>query len=124
MDEIREKMQRAAQARREAESASKELLQEKSRRRLLKLAETKCRTGFIGALELLEEYFGHLWCHGEHQADLSPNQAVWLDIYKRCRTAILDNGNKQSRALRGEFAQYTVEWNGYRTEFLVRNEED
>lgn len=86
---------------------------ESSRRRLLKILETKFKTSFIGALSQFEESFGHLWGHHKNDEDLTPDELHWKQIWESVRTNVLNNGNNQIRATHNELANHTITWNRY-----------
>lgn len=93
-----------------------------SKRRLINILEKKFKTCYIGALAKFEETFGHLWGHGQTE-DLTPEQQEWKELWYDVRTAILNNGNNQARAAMDEISQYTMTWDKYKVEFLVKKEQ-
>lgn len=92
---------------------------EQSRKRLLRILEKKLTTAFIGAISKFETYFGPLWGHGKDEGDLTRAEAEWREIWNVCRTAVLNNGNNQLRAVQSELVQYTATWNRYETNLPV-----
>ena len=48
----------------------------------------------------------------------------WKEAWNEARTKILDLGNSNSRASQSEIAQYTISWNRYVTNFIIKNEDD
>lgn len=92
---------------------------EESKKRLAKIVETKLKTSFIGALSHFEEEFGFLWGHGQEE-DLTEEQEFMREIWERTRTAVLNNGNNQIRALKSEVANHSIEWQRYRMELPVK----
>ncbi len=92
---------------------------DESKKRLAKIVETKLKTAFIGALSHFEEEFGFLWGH-EQQGDLTEEQEFMREIWERTRTAVLNNGNNQIRAVKSEVANHSIEWQRYRMELPVK----
>ena len=83
--------------------------------------EKKVKTTMIGALASFEKEFGSLWGHDAEK--LSDEEQYWLDRWDDVRTEILNNGNNQIRAAMEEIAQYTLTWNRYQTDFIVKKQE-
>jgi hypothetical protein len=94
---------------------------EQSRIRLGKIIERKLTTTFIGDLARIELYFGALWGHGKTDSQRSEAERAWFARYEQLRQDILDNGNKQARALRAELTQYDVKWNRVETRLTPLN---
>ena len=92
---------------------------EESKRRLAKIVETKLKTAFIGALSHFEQEFGFLWGH-EQQGALTEEQEFMKELWERTRTAVLNNGNNQIRAVRSEVANHNVEWQRYRMDLPMK----
>ena len=92
---------------------------DESKRRLARIVETKLKTSFIGALSHFEQEFGFLWGHGQ-QGDLTEEQEFMKEIWDRTRTAVLNNGNNQIRAVKSEIANHSIEWQRYRAELPVK----
>ena len=97
------------------------IYKENSRKRLLKNLEKKFKTTMIGALARFEENFGELWGHGAES--LTEEQAAWRKIWEETRTEILNNGNNQLRGAQDEIAHYTMSWDRYHTEFIIRKKD-
>lgn len=107
-----------------------------SKKRLLKILETKLKTSFIGSLSAFEETFGFLW--GAEKVSLTEEQEKLIEILDRhgfderyfdnlwqmARMQVLNNGNNQIRAVRQEMEQHTINWERYRVTFPVLNETD
>jgi hypothetical protein len=89
---------------------------ENSKERLGKIITTKIRTSFIGALSQFEENFGFLWGHGNNEV-LTEEEAIMQEVWERTRTAVLNNGNNQIRAVKNEIECNTVHWDRYTMEF-------
>lgn len=89
-----------------------------SKKKLAKICETKCKTGFIGALSQFEEFFGELWGHKDSHS-LTPEQQAWKEIWNECRTAVLNNGNNQIRAINNEIQQYDITWRRHERQLPV-----
>lgn len=94
-----------------------------SKKRLMENITRKFKTTMIGALSHFEKEFGHLWAHGDPLEYLTPDQKEWRDIWEDVRTAILNNGNNQLRATLDEIAQYTMTWDRYQTQFIIKKQE-
>jgi hypothetical protein len=92
---------------------------EDSKRRLAKIVETKIKTSFIGALSHFEQEFGFLWGHDKTEG-LTEEQEFMREIWDRTRTAVLNNGNNQIRAIKSEVANHSVEWQRYRADMPVK----
>ena len=74
----------------------------------------------IGALAAFENNFGTLWGHG--QEELTDDQKQFRKIWEETRTEILNNGNSQLRIAQEEIAQYTMTWNRYHVDFVIKPE--
>jgi hypothetical protein len=83
--------------------------------RLARILAKKLNTSFIGAISRFEQFFGHLWGHGQSEADCTPEQLMTRETWEKCRREILDNGNQQKRAVAQELQMYDVTWNRYET---------
>ena len=95
-----------------------------SKKRLLNVVKKKFDTTTIGSLAIIEEFFGELWGHGIHYNELTEEELEWKEAWNEARTKILDLGNSNLRASQSEIAQYTISWNRYVTNFIVKNEDD
>lgn len=109
---------------------------EQSRKRLQKIAATKIRTTFIGSLSEFEKSFGFLW--GLSGEGLTAEQSKLLSVlddagfgieffreaWDNARTAVLNNGNNQMRALDQEISQYSMTWNRYHMTLPVKGQKD
>ena len=107
-----------------AKAAREERYLEQSRRRLDKIVSTKVRTAFIGALAAFEAEFGFLWGHDSEDDQLTEEQREMREVWERARTAVLNNGNTQLRAVRNEIANQTVKWNRYHMGFQVSRKDN
>ena len=92
-----------------------------SRKKLSNIAQKKITTSFIGALNVFELAFGHLWGHGE-KGPLTPEQEEYKKLWTHVRTEILNNGNNQIRNLLTEISQYTVTWERHSYNFNVKQD--
>lgn len=97
---------------------STEKFLKQSKERLEKIAETKLKTSFIGALNQFEIEFGHLW--GLNSTQPTPEQQEMRKKWDRVRTSVLNNGNNQIRNLKKELEYYDIKWNRYHVEFKTR----
>jgi len=93
-----------------------------SKKRLITNIEKKFKTLMIGALAAFEESFGEVWGHGNWPENPTEEQKIWRDEWEKVRTKILNSGNNQLRAALDEIAQYTMTWNRYRTEFIIKQD--
>lgn len=128
-----EEMNRICQ---ERKRVGQERYAEESRKRLAKIAATKIRTTFIGALAEVEKVFGFLWGvqpqfmtedqlkMKESLEALGFDEAYFAKQWEEARTAILNNGNNQARALDQEILQYSMTWNRYRMTIPVMTPQD
>lgn len=106
-----------------AKIASEEMFLERSRKRLDTIVSTKIRTAFIGALAAFEDEFGFLWGHNVSSETLTDEQESMRNLWENVRTAVLNNGNAQLRAVKNEIANHVIKWNRYRTDFIIRTED-
>lgn len=90
-----------------------------SKKKLMETINKRMKTTMIGALDSFEKAFGHLWGHGLHESELTEEQKEFRKIWEETRAEVLDKGNNQLRASMGELANYTMQWNRYRMEFVV-----
>lgn len=93
---------------------------EESKKKIQKIISTKMRTCFVGGLSSVEHFFGSIWGHNSTDP-LTPEQEKMKEIWEECRTAILNNGNTQLRALESELLQYTINWNRYQKNLKPEN---
>ena len=74
----------------------------------------------IGAISACEDVFGFLWGHDKPLEDKTDDEkqmyALWLEL----RTTILDKGNVQKRSALEEVANYTITFNKYKTDFIIK----
>jgi len=114
VDNLEQLMRKVVEQRHKTEDeVFKKRYNESSKKRLLKILETKFKTSFIGALSSFEESFGHLWGHHKDEADLTPEELEWKKIWDSVRTNVLNNGNNQIRATHNELVNHTITWNRY-----------
>ncbi len=93
-----------------------------SKTRLLNNLKKKFDTTTIGSLAIFEEEFGFLWGHGKPYSQLNEDEKDWREVWSRARTYILDLGNSNLRASQSEISQYTLTWNRYVTNFVIKND--
>lgn len=108
------------QLREEIKKKNQESYKENSKKRLINNIDKKFKTTMIGSLAVFEKYFGKLWGHGEHT--LTEEQKEFRQLWDEARTDILNNGNTQMRIAQEEIAQYTMTWNRYKTEFIIKKD--
>ena len=106
------------------QDAKKSKFKDSSKKRLLNNIKKKFDTTTIGSLAIIEEFFGELWGHGIDYNELTEEELEWREIWEEARTKILDLGNSNLRASQSEISQYTISWNRYVTNFIVKNEDD
>jgi hypothetical protein len=124
MDQMYDKLRRAAEARQLEAPARKQRLAEKSKENLQETIERNFKTTFIGNISAIEESgFGKLWGHGKRNIDRTAEERKWFAIWQELRAKILDNGNNQARAVLNELKQYFVNWQGYKLDLLVKDKE-
>ena len=95
-----------------------EKFKEVSKNRLKELAIKKMKTCFIGSIAKFEEFFSFLWHTDE--GELTEEQKYMLELWEKCRTEVLNNGNNQLRALLKEIDNQTIEWNRYKITLPVK----
>lgn len=98
---------------------SRQNYKEASRKKLSKNIETKINTTMIGALDIIERYFGSIWGEGKPMSERTTQELEWLARKDQLRTDILNNGNNQKRAAIAEINQYEVEWKRHHVELPV-----
>lgn len=93
-----------------------------SKKRLMTNITKKFQTTMIGALAAFEAEFGHLW---GLNSDKPPTEEEneWLEVWKDVRSAILDNGNGNLRACLDEISQYSITWDRYKIDFIVKKDD-
>ncbi len=84
---------------------------EESRKRLMKIIQTKLRTAFICPLSKFEQYFGELIGYKKSDNELSLTELKLRKLFESFRNDVLNNGNNQIRALEKELTEYTIKWN-------------
>lgn len=113
-EDIQQKMYRVNKSRKADVEYNKTIYREKSRKRLSTILEKKMKTSFIGALSQFEQYFGRLWGHGKQEEELTDNELKFRKVWEDTRTAILNNGNNQLRAVQNEISEYSISWNRHK----------
>lgn len=94
-----------------------------SRRQLRDAMQKKVKTSAIGALSYFEKHFGHLWGHGKEEEELSELEIQWDEIWQDCRTEVLDNEGRQSKAVKNELFNYDVVWKPHTTKIVPREDQ-
>ncbi len=92
-----------------------------SKRQLIRHVSTKIKTTMIGALDSFEKGFGYLWGHTKELEELTPEESEMRELWEEIRTEVLDKGNGQLRGAQDEISQYTLKWNKFHTEFLIKD---
>lgn len=81
---------------------------------------TKLKTTMIGSLDKFEQTFGYLWGHGKDESDLTPDEKHFRQMWFDTRTEVLNNGNNQIRAAESEIDQYSVKFNKFKYDFVIK----
>ncbi len=103
-----------AKAQRAGHRANEGQIKQESLERLRRIANRKFRTCFIFPIAEFETVFGlALWGHGLPDDQLTDEQRVNRDRWEQVRTAILNNGNTQKRALEAELDLHDIKFRGY-----------
>lgn len=108
----------------QARKVNEERSQLYSKKRLVNTVKKKIQTTMIGAVAACEQYFGELWGHGKSPEELNEGEIFWRDRWEELRNEILNKGNTQLRAALEEISLYTLDFNKYRADFIVRKEQD
>ena len=93
-----------------------------SKEQLKRAIDTKINTTMIGSLSRFEKLFGYLWGDRRPVSELNQEEAEFREDWELVRSQILDNGNDQKRAAFQEIDQYTVKWNKFKTDFIIRRD--
>lgn len=117
----RNDMARIVEARKRA---NEERAANHSRSQLTRHIEVKMKTTMIGALAKFEENFGSLWGHGLDDSQLTETQRQYKELWNLTRTEILNNGNNQLRAAKDEINCYTIRFNKFETQFLIKDSQE
>jgi hypothetical protein len=104
----------------DARKANNEKFKNESKRRLTKNVEKKFKTTMIGALASFENVFGELWGLGKEEDNLNNEELYWKDKWDIARNQVLNNGNSQLRAAIEEITEYSMSWNRYKTDFIIK----
>lgn len=81
----------------------------------------KLMTTMIGALDAFEKQFGELWGWEKQYEDLTDTELEFNNKWEQARSDILDNGHSQISAILNELDSYNIEWNGYQTNFTIKD---
>jgi len=98
---------------------NEERYSQNSKTRLLKNIEKKFQTAMIGTLARCEEKFGFLWGFNQDKK-LTKDQIEFQTLWEDLRTEILNHCNSQARAAMEEMSQYSISWNKYKTDFIIK----
>ncbi len=102
-----------------AKRSNEDKYKNNSKKRLIANLTKKFEICIIGSLATCEDGFGKLWGHkSDRNRDLKEQE--WYDIWQEVRTNILNNGHKQLRAALNEIAEYTMTWDRYKAEFIIK----
>lgn len=104
-----------------AKKANLERRQNNSKEQMKKAISAKLKTTMIGSLAKFEENFGYLWGHGKN--DKTKNELEFAKLWDLVRTEVLNNGNNQLRAAMQEIDNYTITFDGFKTEFIMQRKE-
>lgn len=113
-----EKIAYMAKMNKEDQAAIKRKYYVESRDRLQTIVTKKIQTAMIGALDMFEIEFGHLWDHGKKFNELSDEKKRIRKKWQRARSDILTKGNDQIRAIEKELKEYTVRWDRHQYIFV------
>lgn len=94
-----------------------------SKKQLMNNLQKKIKTTMIGALSSFEAGFGNLWGHGLPTEELTETQKENRELWEEVRTEVLNKGNNQLRAAMDEIAQYTLQWNRFSMDLVVKPKE-
>lgn len=130
MEDGFEAMSKIMQERKEQTKKNQAKFLEDSKNRFARIAAKKIKTSFIGAIAEFEKNFGYLWGKNppltEEQVQIlqalieaGVDQEFFKIIWDTTRTAVLNNGNNQSRGLEQEIANYSMTWDRYRLNLPV-----
>lgn len=92
-----------------------------SKKRLMQNIEKKFKTSMIGTLARCEEHLGFLWGY-ESDKPLTDEQKQYKILWENLRTEILNHCNSQLRMTLEEVMQYTISWNQYKTDFIIKKD--
>ena len=106
------------------ENRKREKFDNASKKRLKKIAKTKVKTSFIGALDAFEKGFGHLWGHDLDDEECTDEQNEMYEIWDEVRNKVLDKGNDQLRSLIEEIDNHDVHWLRHQVEFRMQENYD
>lgn len=91
-----------------------------SQNRLSRMVSKKMQTAMIGNIAACEEIFGFLWGQDKLPEDRNDAEKEMYNLWSELRTAILDKSNIQARSAVEELANYTISFNKYKTDFIIR----
>lgn len=69
-------------------------------------SEAAIRTTMVGAIESIENNFGHLWNHGA--LPVTEQQKEFLEVFTQVRKEIFGKGNDQIRNIGPKFSEYKI----------------
>jgi len=92
-----------------------------AKRKLKDDVKKKNTTTMIGAIAVFEKFFGYLWGIDKPYEDLTVSEKKFDKLWQEARKEIMDKGNLQIHSILNEIDNYTIEWNGYRINFVFNN---
>jgi hypothetical protein len=107
----------------QARQLNEERAQLYSKKRLINTITKKIKTTMIGAIAACEEHLGYLWGHGKPIHELNEQEQHWRVVWEELRNLILNKGNTQLRAALEELSCYSLNFNKYRTEFMISQDQ-
>lgn len=92
--------------------------------KLEQIVKNKFTTYLIGTLAILEQSLGEVWGHDTPPEYVTEEQDEWYDKWLEARTAILDLGHDQMRAIKHEIEKCDINFKKYQYEFILKNPKD
>jgi len=94
-----------------------------SKKRLIANIGKKFKTAMIGTIARCEEQLGFLWGYGLDPSQITEDQQRFKEeVWDVLRTEILNHCNSQLRAATEEMQEYSIQWNQYKTDFIIKKE--
>lgn len=93
-----------------------------SKEQLKRAIKTKLNTTMIGSLSRFEKMFGYLWGDKKPINELNDEEREFRADWDDVRAQILDNGNDQIRSAHQEIDSYSVKWNKFQTDFIIKRD--
>lgn len=94
-----------------------------AKRKLGNAAAKKITTTMVGAVAACEDVFGELWGHGKPIDNLTDEEVYWRHKWDDLRTTIFNKGNGQKRAMIDELELYSIDYEGYKIQFITTKRE-